>query len=78
MLTPDKTKIYITKNLTDEQFEILLDYLIKEDGNWEADEIENFRKDKVDSQDLNTLQTKVGKLWNMESLNLKFKMKVGH
>ena len=48
MLAPDKTKIYITKNLTDEQFEILLDYLIKEDGNWEADEIEIFRKDKYD------------------------------
>ena len=27
---------------------MFLDYLINEDGNWEADEIESFKKDKYD------------------------------
>lgn len=43
MNTPNEKEIYITKNLSDEQFEQLLNYIVQSDGNWSQNEIDSFR-----------------------------------
>ena len=46
MKTPNEKEIYITKNLLEEQFEQLLNYVVQTDGNWSQSEIESFRESR--------------------------------
>ena len=46
MKAPNEKEIYITKNLSDEQFEQLLNYIVETDGNWSQDETESFRESR--------------------------------
>ena len=46
MKAPNEKEIYITKNLSDEQFEQFLNYIVQTDGNWAQDEIESFRESR--------------------------------
>ena len=46
MKTPNEKEIYITKNLSEEKFEQLLNYVVQTDGNWSQREIENFRESR--------------------------------
>ena len=46
MKTPNEKEIYITKNLSDEQFEQFLNYIVQSDGNWSQDEIDSFKESR--------------------------------
>lgn len=46
MKAPNEKEIYITKNLSDEQFEQFLNYIVQSDGNWSQDEIDSFRESR--------------------------------
>lgn len=46
MNTPNEKEIYITKNLSDEQFEQFLNYIVQSDGDWSQNEIDSFRESR--------------------------------
>lgn len=46
MNTPNEKEIYITKNLSDEQFEQFLNYIVQSDVDWSQNEIDSFRESR--------------------------------